>query len=333
MFRHIGILFVLAGLGATACGDDSSAGPVAAPDPNTESPGAPESSSPPTTPIETTSSTSGTEPRNEGGFGEPAQYPGEFLASRAVALTGTVRVLDNGCFMLEFDREQRVVAFPEGFVTDPADPTAVITTDGSTIVDGTSIDATGRNLPVDMITGGRDSRWGNELGYCDPGAIDLMVLDTATLAFDPTSLTTDQLVGLLTDSEFTETWPCGYGFATSTADQHVGLVIYALGEPSGPGTVMLPDAAWGAQVTLGKNLFSQNCDDVAEFWEPEAIIAASWPLTAGSFVLGTPADPTTGCGTGMVTTTLIGAIVDTPSGPIPLDDLGLTNAAWGCFAG
>lgn len=333
MFRQIGILLMLTGLGATACGDDGTAAPIARPDPGAESPQTTEPPSPPPTSVETTSPTSGTDPPNEAGFGEPAQYPGEFLASPAFALTGTVRVLDNGCFMLDFDNEQRVVAFPEGFVTDPTDPATVVATDGSKIFDGASIDATGRSLPVDLMTGGRDSRWGNELDYCDPGATDLIVLDTATLAFDPTSLTTDDLVGLVTDSEFTEPWPCGYGFATSTADQHVGLTIYALAEPSGPGTVTLPDTAWSAQVTVGTNLFSQNCDDVIEFWEPEAVVAASWPMTAGTFTLDIPAGPTTGCGMSRVTTTLIGAIVDTPSGPIPLDDLELTNAAWGCFAG
>ena len=35
MFRQIGIVFVLVGLGTTACGDDSVAVPLAAPGPTT----------------------------------------------------------------------------------------------------------------------------------------------------------------------------------------------------------------------------------------------------------------------------------------------------------
>jgi len=334
MLRQIGILIVLAGLGATACGDDSTAIPLAAPGTTAESSGTTEPGSPSTTPVETTPPTNGTEPSNEAGFGQPARYPGEFPATGGSAMTGVLRLLANGCFMLEFGSEQRVVAFPEGFVTDPADPTTVIGTDGSIIVDGTAIDATGQLMGIGSIPGGRDSRWGNQLGFCDHGGIELAVLDTAVPAFDPAALSTEELVGLMSDAEFTESWACGFGFAASTADQRVGVVIYANTPdgPSGAATVVLPDERWDARVIVGKNLFAQSCDDVFEFWEPESIVAASWPIVAGSFELDAPAT-SEGCGGSRVSTTLNAAIVDTPSGQEMLPTLELTNAAWGCFAG
>ncbi len=326
MYRLISFVIVFVVSGATACGSDRAAVPVAAPGTTT----APAS----TTPIETPPPTGGAEPSNVAGFGEPAQYPGEFPATAGLAMTAVVRLLANGCFMLEFESEQRVVAFPEGFVTDPADPTTVISPDGSTIVDGTPIDASGQLMGIDSIPGGRDSRWGNQLGYCDPDGIELAVLDTAAPAFDPAALSPDQLVGLIADAEFTESWPCGFGFAASTLDQRVGLVIYS-DTPNGPtetGTITLPDERWSAQVIVGKHLFAQSCDDVVEFWEPETTIAATWPIVAGSFELDSAASPA-GCGGSSVTTTLTAAVVDTPSGQFALPTLELTNAAWGCFAG
>ena len=334
MPRQISIMIVIAMLGATACGSDNETVPLAAPGTNGESSGTAQPASPSTVPVETTPPTDGTEPSNVAGFGEPSRYPGEFPATGGSAMTAVVRVLANGCFTLVFGSEQRVVAFPEGFVTDTADPTTVISPDGSTIVDGTVIDASGQLMGIDSIPGGRDSRWGNQLDFCDPGGIELAVLDTAVPAFDPAALSPDQLVGLLTDAEFTESWPCGFGFAASTVDQRVGVVIYANTPdgPTGPATVTLPDQAWNAHVTVGKHLFAQNCDDVAEYWEPERIITATWPIVAGSFGLDTVAS-SMDCGGTSVTTTLTAAVVDTPSGPISLPTLELTNSAWGCFAG
>jgi hypothetical protein len=109
--------------------------------------------------------------------------------------------------------------------------------------------------------------------------------------------------------------------------------MYADTERSGSSTVTLPDTAWTAEVLVGKHLFAQSCDDVIEFWEPEPIITASWPLSAGAFELALPDTATVGCGANDVATTLVGAIVETSGGPIELPDLALANASWGCFAG
>ena len=338
MFRQIGIVIVLAGFGVVACGDDSSSVPLATPGPTI----GPETTDPdtPTTPPVATTDPTGTEPPNEGGFGQPAQFPGEFPPTGGYDMMGVVRLFDNGCFMLDFNgvqrpdafAEQRVVAFPEGYITDPTDPTTVVAPDGWRIADGTAIDATGQIMGVDMIPGGGDSRWGSQLGYCDPGGLDMAVLDTAAPAFDPAALTTDQMVGLLTDAEFTESWPCGYGLATSTADQHVGLVIYALAEPSEAGTVTLPDAGWSASVNIGTHMFAQNCDDAIEFWEPEQIITESWTLTAGEFGLEIADGPAGWCGSPPLATVLTGAVIDTPSGPISLPDLELARTRHGAVS-
>jgi hypothetical protein len=248
-------------------------------------------------------------------------------------MTGVVRLLANGCFVLDFDGEQRFVVFPAGFTGAPDDTTSLVGPDGWTIRDGTAIDATGQLMPVEMIPGGVDGRLGNFLAFCAPGSSEIAVLGTAEPAFDPAALSTDELVGMLTAADFTESWPCGYGFAASTADQRVGLVMYADSEPPATGTVSLPDTAWRADLLVGKDLFAQSCDDVIEFWEPATIITATWPLAAGTFELALPDTAVPGCGANDVTTTLVGAMVDTPLGPISLPELDLANTAWGCFAG
>lgn len=58
---------------------------------------------------------------------------------------------------------------------------------------------------------------------------------------------------------------CGIGFAVSTEDQHVALVIH-LGDTSDAVEVpvSLPDDRWVAEVVIGKHLMAQWCDDVVE---------------------------------------------------------------------
>ena len=338
MFRSTPIVIVLAVVGVAACGDDNASVPLATPGPTSPSPSTsepgptdttPTPSTVPATTVSTPTETAGT----EAGLGVQVPLPGELPATGSSALTGVVRLLRNGCFMLDFDGEQRFVTFPAGFAGAPDDSTSLIGPDGWTIGDGTAIDATGQLMSVEMIPGGTDGRLGNFLAFCDPGSAEIAVLATAEPAFDPATLTTDELVGMLTGADFTQSWACGYGFAASTADQRVGLVMYADSAPSGSSTVTLPDAAWRAEVLVGKHLFAQSCDDVIEFWEPESIITASWPLSAGTFELALPDTDVPGCSANDVATVLVGAVVETPVGRIDLPDLSLTNSAWGCFAG
>jgi hypothetical protein len=335
MNRSLTTLTLVAVLAASGCGSDGAAtGPTETVPPAGASTTTP---STPTGPATAPSTSPATEPSsgptspNEGGSGSPVRAAGELETSRPQRFGGTVALEPNGCWMIAINGQQRLVAFPQGF--DGSDPTAVVDPDGNTIVDGTELDVVGQIIGIDSIPGGADTRWGTLLAFCDPAGAELAVLDEAEPAFDPASLDDPRLTEMLRAADFTESWPCGYGFAVSTADQRVGVLLYAPSEPTTARTVELPDADWTAEVIVGKNLFVQHCDDVVEQWEAEPVVAARWPLTSGTFVLTPPAGDTGGCGGLSVSTDLTGAVARTPAGEVELPALSLVNAAWGCFAG
>jgi hypothetical protein len=123
----------------------------------------------------------------------------------------------------------------------------------------------------------------------------------------------------------------GYGFYLSNADQAVGLFI-STNRPDVPEVSdLVTDDIWSAEVQIGEDLFANWCDDVIEVDEPEPRVTDRWSLGAGSISINSrPAE----CVGEPATATLSGVVVMTTNGAqIELDDIDVTNNAWGCFAG
>lgn len=327
----------------SSCGDpdtvaDGAPAPVATTsepstsEPSTTSPTAPPTIEPVVDPTPPASTATSTPESNEGGLGDPIWTDGDFTMNSPRALSATVRQDDNGCWLAEMGTELVPLALPPGFEAPDGESQRLVGPDGFDIVDGTAIDGTGQIVWLTDVAGGADGRWGNLMAFCAPAIGGVAAFATVTPAFDPNRLDDDELVAMLESASLTESWGCGFGFAVSTADQRVGLFMYTDAASTSDEMVVLPDTRWDATVMVGKDLFANHCDDVVEFHEPETIVAATWPLTAGSFEVAASASEGEWCGT-IVTTRLTGAVVGTPRGDIPLGDLDLVNDAWGCFAG
>lgn len=267
-----------------------------------------------------------------GGPGAPSASPGEFPIATSGAMVGRMLLDDRGCWTIAVNDQERFVVMPPGFTLDPADGTRLLGPDGIVVSGGTAVDATGSMVSVADLPGGPDGYWGSLIGFCAPGAVEVAVVETVSVAYEPASLEPEGLAELLEDVELTESWGCGYGFAASDAAQTVGLRIYStvVGVQD---VVEIPDAAWIAEVIVGKNLFVGNCNDAWEWWWPQNEIVATWPVTAGTLT-GVPTGPVAQCAGGPpITATLVGAVVETPAGEVELGDLTLVNDAYGCFAG
>jgi hypothetical protein len=95
------------------------------------------------------------------------------------AISGTMRVAGNGCFLLENGTQHMFIVWPDGFEDDGAQ---VRTLSGDPITNGDTVTGTGAVLQHDAATeagGGRDSRLGQAIGYCAPG-MDIAVLTEVT---------------------------------------------------------------------------------------------------------------------------------------------------------
>jgi len=239
-----------------------------------------------------------------------------------------------GCWRFDAGGDTALIVLPEGFEVGRSG-TTVVAANGDLIDPTTPVSGSGALLGVDDLPGGTDGRWGNYLAYCDPDATAVLVSGALTSAtFDPHALDDAELATLVQAAEFDTDWGCGYGFATSTADQRVGLYLTpTTPEPPAAGLVTLPDDRFEANVVVGKNLFVNHCDDVVEWSEPERQVGVSWPVTSGHFDYPL-ADPDRRCGlAGSVRVILQGAVVTTASGDVPLASLTIENDAFGCFAG
>ena len=171
------------------------------------------------------------------------------------------------------------------------------------------------------------------MAFCQPELDELLVLDDLVHEFDPSSLSTREMVELLENASFTEHFPCGRGWATSTADQRVGIVIYEADfDLPTADRIELPDTDWNASVLIGKNLFSEHCNDAIEDWIALPTITVQWPLTAGTIIITDPIpgydeDPA------RVSAALDGGQVIVGDATISLPKVELDNTGFNFFAG
>jgi hypothetical protein len=272
------------------------------------------------------------DPDDVGGFGAPAAAAGEFDLTSTWAMAGTADLDQRGCWWLEGDGDRGLLLAPTGTELGSTGDT-LVTIDGTVIADGTRLDIEGLLLySVDDLPGGPDGKWGNHVAFCGPGrpivvAKALRVpgdtdLDTATVEFV-------DLGAALFDTDH----GCGYGFSAGSADERWALLLSpSSGETIDPGTITLPDDRFGATVNVGQHLFANHCDDVVEWFEPDRLVEATWPIVAGSFEYP-GSDGTGDCSRGSVTTTLLDAVVDLDGTLVELDPITIENPSFGCFAG
>lgn len=284
----------------------------------------------------TNAPTTTTPPDNTGGFGTPAQAPGEFdgLGSSA-PLRAELRLAGDGCWYADINGDARLAVFPVGFeIPFSSDPTAIDSPDGVRYISGNQVDGAARVLFAGELPGGDAGRWSNHAAFCGTPDTQFVVFDEMRPAFDPNALDEDAIVALVDGAGFTVPWSCGRGWAVSTPDERVAIYIYQRGEDrlAAGATIELPDPDWRARLVVGEFLFSNHCDDVFESWEPSPVVAAEWMLDAG--VIEVLDDFPSGMDPGSVRARLDGGVVVTDSGRrIPLPTIELINRGFNFFAG
>jgi hypothetical protein len=273
-----------------------------------------------------------TVPPDPAGSGLSVASPGEFIIAFEQQMAGTLELEGNGCWFLGGAYGRGPIVFPPGF-TLAEDGTTVIGSDGRRLADGTPIDISGTILySADELPGGADGKWGDHLAFCGlhSGLVVAAQMAAATL---PTATEATELIKRLDTSSLVADWPCGYGFAKSSGNQRVGLMIYPIGPelPEG-GPVTLPDDRFDAFVEVGSNLFSNNCDDVIEWFEPERRSVAKYEIVSGTFTYPDAAD--LACAGGPPKTiTVTDVVVAVPEGEVTLGTIEITNKSFGCLAG
>lgn len=271
---------------------------------------------------------------NEGGFGAPSQAPGEFDLGPGRPVVGTLQLADDGCWYAELNGTPRLAVFPLGFDLNPETGGELVDATGTVYRDGDRFDATASVVWEADIPGGVDGRWGNYIAFCRPELDELIVFDSLTHEFDPSALETSELIEMVETAAWTEHFPCGRGWATSTADQRVGLVIYEAQPDTSVENdrIVLPDPGWDASVLIGKNLFSEHCNDAIEDWIALPAIAVRWPLTAGVITIVDQV-PAPDEGPARVRASLDDGQVDSGAGAIALPKIELDNPSYNFFAG
>jgi hypothetical protein len=320
-------MVVTLALAAAACGDPDASGSSSAPPPTSVSSIPPTvDTASPTTPAPTTVPESG----NEGGFGAPAAAEGEFDASQATHIGGTVALLPNGCWTLS-NHDTGLILFPPG-TTYGADPTELVLPGGAVVRDGEVVSGHGVAMyGIDDLPGGADGKWGNYAAFC--GVEQLVAAVDLGLRLEPTADEAAQTIAGLTAGSFVTDWGCGYGFVASTGDELVSIAIsYRGGEPPSGGEVTLPADGWSAYVEVGDFQFANWCDDVIEWFEPSDLDESNqeFEITAGTFAV--PSSAEVPC-SGPVSVVVEGLVVDTPAGDVAFDPIAIENDSFGCFAG
>lgn len=271
---------------------------------------------------------------NTGGFGAPSQAPGEFDFGPGKPVNGELLLAENGCWYADISGQERLVVLPVGFEQNPEAGDELLDSSGTVFRGGDRFDAVGSMVPEAVIPGGADGKWGNYMAFCQPDMPELAVFDSFTHEFDPTSLSEAELAEMVKNAEFTEHWGCGRGWATSTSDQRVGLVIYE-GDPwsaDGIDEISLLDTGWNGAVIVGKNLFSEHCNDAIEMWIALPTMAQQWPLSGGKVVVTDPMPGPDG-DPAHVRAVLEGGRIETESGTIQLPRIDLDNRSFNFFAG
>jgi hypothetical protein len=84
-------------------------------------------------------------------------------------------VTDVGCFHAVVDGTERYVIWPAG----SARVDGVRLPDGSVLRDGGGFEAIGTLTPVKPLTADASGWWAHTIGFCDPDATQVLVLDEA----------------------------------------------------------------------------------------------------------------------------------------------------------
>lgn len=268
---------------------------------------------------------------NIGGDVEPVQRASEVYPHDRGDVRGTLVQQSSGCWTVDTGAGALVAILPVGTVVDHA-AGAVTTADGSALLSGSTIEGVGGITAVNELPGAPDGFWSNYLAFCDPVALQVLVVDEFTPIDSAEAMTDEELVALLTDATLAVSWPCGLGFTISDEDQEVAIYVHpSAAELPTVTPVVLPDPEWEGSVVLGTNLLVNHCDDVVEPDEPVRVEAAVWTITGGTIDFEAPSEL---CGAaGPVQATLSGLVVAGPLGSITLPDLDVVNTAYGCFAG
>jgi hypothetical protein len=169
------------------------------------------------------------------------------------------------------------------------------------------------------------------------GTTALSIACSGAPAAQPTTVPdpADSVPGL---EEFTVTHPCGLGFYLGSDDDTRGLRLeFVAGYDDDrafppTGVIELPSPDWTGELVLGRDLYSNWCDDVMEPGEPEPEIVRSLPITGGQITwVDAPAAPFDG-GSARIDARQLE--ITTASGDvIELGDVEITNPSFGFFAG
>jgi hypothetical protein len=268
---------------------------------------------------------------NVGGDVEPVQRASEIYPHDGGDVRGTLVQEPNGCWTIDTGAGALVAIFPVGTAVDHSDG-VVTTAEGAALPSGATIEGFGGLTAVNDLPGAPDGFWSNYLAFCDPVALQVLVVDQFTPIDSGQAMTDEELVALLNDATLSVSWPCGLGFTLSDQDQEVAIYLYpTTAEPPTVTPVVLPDPEWEGSVVLGENLLVNHCDDVIGTDEPVRVEVAVWPIIGGTIDFEAPSEL---CGAaGPIEAMLRGLVVAGPLGSMTLPDLDVVNTAYGCFAG
>lgn len=270
-----------------------------------------------------------------GGDGLPILTPDIPITRRPVPVEGQFSLAANGCWTADLgDHDNsRLVIFPVGYDKPADNGAAMRSPDGVLVVDGMAFDGFGYVTPTSTLPGYPDGYWGNHIAFCDPEALEVLILSDIQPAFEPDEMSPEVLVALLTNADLTESWPCGIGFAISDPSQHVAVQIYVNdADIATESPVTFPSLGWDANVVIGNHLMSNHCNDAVESWTATREETGRWQIVGGVLHFAPRVNDPCG-GSNTVTGILRDGVVDTPTGLVALPDLHIVNRAFGCFAG
>ncbi len=114
-------------------------------------------------------------PAAPAGMGLPVQLRGEVYPGNRSPISGTLHVSSTGCDHAIVDGHERYVIWPAG----SAKVDGVRLPDGSVLADGDPFEGVGALTPAEPLTADRGGWWAHTIGFCDPEATQVLVLDEA----------------------------------------------------------------------------------------------------------------------------------------------------------